>query len=487
MSSESLTLQQLKDMKQLARLMGATDSISSDVAGATSGLSVHAATASDAKAGSTLEGTLTGKLDATAVASGQMLECNISGNAATASAAEAGSALETTLNEKLDTAVVVTHTVEVGYSVAGDWAHTSYDQWNIDTIKVKSQQIGQYKLHVGDIIVNTTGFQDGTKVSSIDGSNFLYHTIQFDKNRLAGPPSADITVIGIRGKAVFNSANDNKMGALALTSSTTSYGNDGEYFSSLYQHDAAYLVYGGYSASQSATWTTWNGGMYGLLVNQNVAARGYYARSDRRIKTDIEDVPDALALDQVRRIPCRYYKYTDKLLNGPNQVIGFIAQEVNEVLPSAVSKTTEEIPDHMKLAELTWEDVDGKHFITVSNLNEDVANGTKVKFICSTGTPPEFNEDGSVKTPASDDFKGEEECVVMENGKFLMKKKYDSVFIYGKEVNDFLHIDKQRIFALHHSAIQELDRTVEAQKATIATQQAAIDALMARVAALEGQ
>ena len=43
------------------------------------------------------------------------------------------------------------------------------------------------------------------------------------------------------------------------------------------------------------------------------------------------------------------------------------------------------------------------------------------------------------------------------------------------------------LFALHHSAIQELDKTVEAQKATIAAQQSAIDALMARVAALEGQ
>ena len=32
------------------------------------------------------------------------------------------------------------------------------------------------------------------------------------------------------------------------------------------------------------------------------------------------------------------------------------------------------------------------------------------------------------------------------------------VFCYGKEVDDFHIIDKNQIFALHHSAIQEIDR-----------------------------
>ena len=81
-----------------------------------------------------------------------------------------------------------------------------------------------------------------------------------------------------------------------------------------------------------------------------------------------------------------------------------------------------------------------------------------------------------------------------EDGKFEMDKVYDSVFIIGREVDDLNILDKQKIFALHHSAIQELDKTVEAQKATIATldqqnaaKQVIIDGLKARVAALEGQ
>lgn len=41
---------------------------------------------------------------------------------------------------------------------------------------------------------------------------------------------------------------------------------------------------------------------------------------------------------------------------------------------------------------------------------------------------------------------------------FIFEKKWEKVFLYGKEVNDFHTIDKAQIFALHHSAIQELSR-----------------------------
>ena len=38
----------------------------------------------------------------------------------------------------------------------------------------------------------------------------------------------------------------------------------------------------------------------------------------------------------------------------------------------------------------------------------------------------------------------------------------------AKEVHDFHSLDKQKIFALHHPAIQELDRQQQADKARIA-------------------
>ena len=247
----------------------------------------------------------------------------------------------------------------------------------------------------------------------------------------------------------------------------------------------------GNGSSNVGVWIT-SGGM---LANGMILSY-----SDRRIKDNIEDVPDALALEQVRLIPCRYYEYKDKVRRGFEKTIGFIAQEVKEVLPMAVSTVTEIIPDHMKLGEVSWEEVDGTHLMMVSNLDADVTSGTKMKFICSTGTPLDLNEDGSIKTPASDDFKEENEEVVMrDDGKFVMKKQYDGIFIYGREVNDLNIICKDSIFTLHHSAIQELDKTVEGQKVTIASleqkvalqesafvvQETALRALQARVEAVE--
>ena len=63
--------------------------------------------------------------------------------------------------------------------------------------------------------------------------------------------------------------------------------------------------------------------------------------SDQRIKTNIVDVPDHKALEMVRHIPCRYYNYKNYWLKGKDKVIGFIAQEVQEIFPMAVQTLVE--------------------------------------------------------------------------------------------------------------------------------------------------
>ena len=41
---------------------------------------------------------------------------------------------------------------------------------------------------------------------------------------------------------------------------------------------------------------------------------------------------------------------------------------------------------------------------------------------------------------------------------FKFDDKYDNVFLYGKMVDDFLIIDKQKIYTLHHGAIKHIDK-----------------------------
>ena len=53
---------------------------------------------------------------------------------------------------------------------------------------------------------------------------------------------------------------------------------------------------------------------------------------------------------------------------------------------------------------------------------------------------------------------GDEVKDIKVDSDLVFKKQYDKLYCYGREVNDFHTIDKQQIFALHHSGIQELSR-----------------------------
>ena len=52
------------------------------------------------------------------------------------------------------------------------------------------------------------------------------------------------------------------------------------------------------------------------------------------------------------------------------------------------------------------------------------------------------------------------EVVGNSDNTFTFEEKWDNVFCYGREVDDFHTISKDKLFALNFSATQELDRKV---------------------------
>jgi hypothetical protein len=184
-----------------------------------------------------------------------------------------------------------------------------------------------------------------------------------------------------------------------------------------------------------------------LHVNSGIGCSVIYYHSDRRMKTDIVDVPDNLALQQVRDIPCRYYEYIDKVSKGSKKVVGFIAQEVDEVLPTAITKMAKYIPDEYRsLENISWEEIGDISSNITYKLSSDLTDvsGINYRFIVTN--------DVSNDTPVQKDIVGN------SDNTFTFDASYQYVFCYGKEVDDFHIIDKNQIFALHHSAIQEIDR-----------------------------
>jgi len=170
-----------------------------------------------------------------------------------------------------------------------------------------------------------------------------------------------------------------------------------------------------------------------------VYAKLYVGASDIRIKKNIIEVNDDLALKKVRDISCCWYNYVDSLYSSSRRTIGFLAQQVKEHLPEAVQEMSDFIPNVMKLIHTSWNETK----MSSSDLQD--VSGIKYRFY------------------VSNDISGNEKMVELvgdENNCFIFKEKWENVFCYGKEVDDFHTLDKQKLFALNFSATQELDKLV---------------------------
>ena len=66
--------------------------------------------------------------------------------------------------------------------------------------------------------------------------------------------------------------------------------------------------------------------------------------SDIRIKRDIVDIDDAEGLEKILLIQPKKYKYIDTS-RGELEVIGFIAQQVKEIIPEAVDFGERKLPN----------------------------------------------------------------------------------------------------------------------------------------------
>jgi hypothetical protein len=88
-----------------------------------------------------------------------------------------------------------------------------------------------------------------------------------------------------------------------------------------------------------------DGSAHNFHINHYAQQTVYLNRSgysDRRIKEDVKDIDDVSALDTLRKIKPKTYKY--KLQPEKGTVYGFIAQDVREVLPYATNLTTLSAP-----------------------------------------------------------------------------------------------------------------------------------------------
>jgi hypothetical protein len=196
----------------------------------------------------------------------------------------------------------------------------------------------------------------------------------------------------------------------------------------------------GYLNSSGTTGLITNGtANYSLYASDRIAASEFNAFSDLRIKKILRGSNSREDLATLMQLKITDYKLIDSIAKGNTIYKKVIAQEVAEVYPNAVSKITDVIPNIYKIATIE------KGFIHLKNHNLQV--GDKVKLI--------FGESQNLYKVLK----------INEKGFYTEGVSDGSVFVYGKEVNDFHTVDYEALTTLNISATQELVKQINDLKA----------------------
>jgi hypothetical protein len=200
--------------------------------------------------------------------------------------------------------------------------------------------------------------------------------------------------------------------------------------------------------------------------------RHFLAQSDERIKKNISSVSDSL--DIVNSLNVVKYDYIDITQNSVKH--GLIAQKVKEVYPEAVHSTTDYIPSVVRLA--TYEKTEN---VTITTpIAHGFAVNDKIKMY--------VNQDDN---PDTRDFEYKTEVLeVLSESEFVVKpwdnfELGQDLFIYGKEVNDFLGVDKPLIGLIAAGACKILSGQVTTQSSTISTLQTNAEAQASTITGLQ--
>ena len=185
--------------------------------------------------------------------------------------------------------------------------------------------------------------------------------------------------------------------------------------------------------------------------NGNLYITGTYSyMSDIRIKENIRDIDDGEALNKILALQPKKYEYIDKEEKGNKSVIGFIAQQVKDVIPEAIEISEKLVPNVLE-----WYDyIDGKLYINIP----EITIGTKINF----RTNEEKTEGDTLKV--KEIF---ENYIIFddEDGmRALPSEDIKKLFVFGYEVKDFHMLDKAMIFSTNVSATQELHKIIMEQQ-----------------------
>ncbi len=199
----------------------------------------------------------------------------------------------------------------------------------------------------------------------------------------------------------------------------------------------------GFLNSSGTTGTGSGSNPYSIKASDRIMASEFNAVSDQRIKTNINNSNLSTDLEKVKQLRLTHYNYIDSISKDRKQQKGFIAQEVEKVLPEAVNISSGFVPDIFVLA--TKIENDGDKTIIETPKEHKLQKGDQLRLI----TPA-----GQIDTEVTEVSSAQSFAVNLDGTP-------ESIFVYGKKVDDFRVVNYDYIFSTGIGAIQELSLKVE--------------------------
>jgi hypothetical protein len=209
-----------------------------------------------------------------------------------------------------------------------------------------------------------------------------------------------------------------------------------------------------------------------------ISFTGTVTASDARLKNIIGKSDGAADLETLNKIEITDYTMKDTVKFGAEPFKKIVAQQVEEVYPTAVKsigfKGLTYMPDIFALSTKV-ETGPGQAAITIGK-EHGLKIGDSVRLVNDKNTEMEFDVTGVVDANT---------FVIKTDG---ASKLGDKIFVYGKYCPDVKGVDYEAIAMLNVSATQELAKKVaalEEENARLRSQTGKMDALAAKMEAME--
>jgi hypothetical protein len=202
-----------------------------------------------------------------------------------------------------------------------------------------------------------------------------------------------------------------------------------------------------------------------LYCSDGIMSGGMLASvSDARTKTDVLELSGQTSLDVLRALkPCTF-QFIDPTKNAHEKTYGFIAQEVEQILPEAVVQSKDFIPSIMQKTTVQ------SNSVTVSgSVPEQLEAGCHLRIYASKSSPIDVVVTSVSSTDSDYTITFEESDELNES---------EQVFVYGHQVGDCRSVVINAISTVVTKSVQELDAQVQSLQAEIAQLKSLVQTLL---------